>query len=318
MSKVNVNTNGCATCGIHGLASDNWRETGLFNYNNSYLVELSILYRCLETFTRGTTKSAFFETFLEPLASDLVWSKANPDLAKDKIDPVFEVGLLVTASRPEHDVNTDLVMNLLQLSIVSPAWFGGRRVQLVVGAGETVGNAPAWVSPDIRLSEIFHKTQRGVMQGRNNTAFVEQGNGSLLIGRLEGKAIGDLSGMDVATLRGHMKACWPDGGFQGTKESMLSILQQLHSFWESDDNPNRGSCSKHFVSRERVVSEGVTGVFTPNKVMVIHKVLRTAESAVDMSDCVGACQVLVLWGTKECRGCYMTEPKDLVLESVTA
>lgn len=71
----------------------------------------------------------------------------------------------------------------------------------------------------------------------------------------------------------------------------MSILQQLHSFWESDGNPNRGSCSKHFVSRERGVSEGVMGVFTPNKVMVIHKVLLTAESAVDMSDCVGACQV---------------------------
>lgn len=82
MSKVNVHTNECETCGIHGLASDNWRETGLFNYNNSYLVELSILYRCLEAFTRGTTISAFFETFLEPLASDLVWSNSNPDLSK--------------------------------------------------------------------------------------------------------------------------------------------------------------------------------------------------------------------------------------------
>ncbi|CAB1098302.1 unnamed protein product [Ectocarpus sp. CCAP 1310/34] len=81
MSKVNVHTNECETCGIHGLASENWRETGLFNYNNSYLVELSILYRCLEAFTRGTTISAFFETFLEPLASDLVWIKANPDLS---------------------------------------------------------------------------------------------------------------------------------------------------------------------------------------------------------------------------------------------
>ncbi|CAB1108758.1 unnamed protein product [Ectocarpus sp. CCAP 1310/34] len=357
MSKVNVHTNECETCGIHGLASDNWRETGLFNYNNSYLVELSILYRCLEAFTRGTTISAFFETFLEPLASDLVWIKANPDLSTrlanctnllnvlniflaflaliyhtfefrcwmwGKFPPILTFDACmkiacnfvtlgqVIASRPEQDINTVLIMNLLQLSMVSPAWFGGTRVQFVVGAGETVGNAPAWVSPDILLSEIFHKTQRGVLQGSNNTAFVEQGNGALLMERLEGKAIGDLSGMDVGTLKGHMKACWPDGGVSTflTKEPMVSILQQLHSFWESDGNPNRGSCSKHFVSRERGVSEGVMGVVTPSKVMVFHKVLLTPESAVDMSDCVGACQ--------DFRGCYMTGPKDLVLESVTA
>ncbi|CAB1097851.1 unnamed protein product [Ectocarpus sp. CCAP 1310/34] len=82
MSKMNVHENECETSAIHGLASDNWRETGLFNYNKSYLVELFILCRCLEAFTRGTTLSAFVETFLEPLASDLVWIKANPDLSK--------------------------------------------------------------------------------------------------------------------------------------------------------------------------------------------------------------------------------------------
>lgn len=144
-----------------------------------------------------------------------MWGKFPPILTFDacmKIACNFVTLGQVIASRPEQDINTDLVMNLLQLSMVSPAWFGGTRVQFVVGAGETVGNAPAWVSPDIRLSEIFHKTQRGVLQGSNNTAFVEQGNGALLIERLEGKAIGDLSGMDVATLKGHMKACWPDGG----------------------------------------------------------------------------------------------------------
>ncbi|CAB1106086.1 unnamed protein product [Ectocarpus sp. CCAP 1310/34] len=96
MSTVSVHTNECKTCGNHGLASDNWRETGLFNYNNSYLVELAILYRCLEAFTRGTTISAFFETLLEPLASDLVWIKANPDLSKRCLE-AFTRGTTISA-----------------------------------------------------------------------------------------------------------------------------------------------------------------------------------------------------------------------------
>ncbi|CAM9811164.1 unnamed protein product [Ectocarpus sp. 6 AP-2014] len=278
MSKVNVHTNECGRA-----ASTDWPVTtgGRLVCSTTTTATWWSCLSCTDAWRRSPgvrSISAFFETFLDPLAGDLVWIKANPDLSKRfangtnllnvlnniflaflaLIDHTFEFRCWmwgefppiltfdacmkiacnfvtlgqVIASRPEQDINTDLVMNLLQLSMVSPAWFGGTRVQFVVGAGETVGNAPAWVSPDIRLSEIFHKTQRGVLQGSNNTAFIEQGNGALLVERLEGKAIGDLSGMDVAILKGHMKACWPDGGVSkfSTKEPMVSILQQLHSF----------------------------------------------------------------------------------------
>lgn len=65
---------------------------------------------------------------------------------------------------------------------------------------------------------------------------------------------------------------------------MVAVLKDLHTYWQSDGNPNHESCAKHFMSRERGVTGGVMVAFTPAKVMVMHEVLLTAESASDMRD----------------------------------
>lgn len=76
-----------------------------------------------------------------------------------------------------------------------------------------------------------------------------------------------------------------------TKDPQVAILKKLHAFWDSDGNPHRGSCSKMFLSRERGVTEGVFAAFTPAKVVVMTKVLLSAESPREMSDMIRAMQV---------------------------
>lgn len=123
----------------------------------------------------------------------------------------------VAASRPAQTIDTDHLTILLKLSLLSPICFGGVRVQFVVGAGESVGSSPAWVSPELRVSERFHKSQRGVLEDDDDDAdldFVKAGNGALLVEILEAKKSGidNVSALKKAELKELVKACWPDGG----------------------------------------------------------------------------------------------------------
>lgn len=81
MARVFVERRECKPCGLNAWASDNWRTTGFFNYNNSYLLEIPILYDCLEAFSKGVPIATFFEIFLAPLKSNFKWMDANPELA---------------------------------------------------------------------------------------------------------------------------------------------------------------------------------------------------------------------------------------------
>lgn len=65
---------------MYGWASDNWRETMVFNYNNYYLVEISVLYDCLVLFLTDTPVQNFFAGLLQPLASNAVWMAQNRGL----------------------------------------------------------------------------------------------------------------------------------------------------------------------------------------------------------------------------------------------
>lgn len=62
-------------------ASDNWRDTSVFNFNNNLLVDLALLYKCLAQFIGGTPIQTFFFAHFEPLTTNLGWLSANPDLA---------------------------------------------------------------------------------------------------------------------------------------------------------------------------------------------------------------------------------------------
>lgn len=114
----------------------------------------------------------------------------------------------LTALRPELAVDSDFVMILLKLSLVSPIYFDGVRVQFMLGAGDTVGNSPAWMSPANRVSERFCKTPRGSLQDAVRD-IVKDGNGALLVERLaaRGKEIGDVDSMGLMALQSVLVGC---------------------------------------------------------------------------------------------------------------
>ena len=75
---VTVERRVCKKCGIYAMASDNWRETGVYNYNNNYMVAVSILYNCLDAFISGVPIQDFFATYMRSLALDYIWAYKNP------------------------------------------------------------------------------------------------------------------------------------------------------------------------------------------------------------------------------------------------
>eukprot|EP00752_Nemacystus_decipiens_P015187 g13523.t1 len=79
---VKVERRKCTSCGACAWASDNWQETSVFNYNNYHLVEVSLLYKCLDQFITGTTIQSFFAAHLGPLKRNIRWLRENPALAK--------------------------------------------------------------------------------------------------------------------------------------------------------------------------------------------------------------------------------------------
>lgn len=115
-------------------------------------------------------------------------------------------------SRAEQAIDNDLAMLLLKLSLVSPIFFGGKRVQFLVGAGETGGAAPTWMGPGNRLSERFHKSRRGASQGECGSH--EEGDGKALGDWLKarGKSIGDVNSVSVSELSDLHGLCFPGEG----------------------------------------------------------------------------------------------------------
>ena len=51
----------------------------MFNYNNHYLVELPLLYECLEQFIGGTPIHNFFFGRFRPLTTNVGWLSENPE-----------------------------------------------------------------------------------------------------------------------------------------------------------------------------------------------------------------------------------------------
>lgn len=78
---VRVERRKCAACGTYAWASENWRETSVFNYDNNLLVGVSLLYKCRGQFLGGTPIQTFLFAHFEPLALDVLWLSENPDLA---------------------------------------------------------------------------------------------------------------------------------------------------------------------------------------------------------------------------------------------
>lgn len=53
----------------------------VFNYDNKLLVELSLMYKCLEHFIVGTPIQNFFFAHFAPLRQDIGWLSKNPSFA---------------------------------------------------------------------------------------------------------------------------------------------------------------------------------------------------------------------------------------------
>lgn len=79
--EVKVERRKCDACGARAWASDNWRETSVFNHDDKYMVELSLLYKCLDQFIGGTTIQNFFFAHFASLKTNVGWMSENGDLA---------------------------------------------------------------------------------------------------------------------------------------------------------------------------------------------------------------------------------------------
>lgn len=77
ITTVAVEIRKCMKCLSYGWACDNWRETMVFNFNNYCLVEVSVLYRCLDEFVGGRPIETFFAHLLQPLTTNACWLLKN-------------------------------------------------------------------------------------------------------------------------------------------------------------------------------------------------------------------------------------------------
>ena len=143
-----------------------------------------------------------------------LWGKYPQIVTYDacmKLSSNFVTRSQLEASRPEQKIDVDLISVLLQLSILSPFFFVGARVQFVVGAGETAGSSPAWVGPGNRMSGIFNKSQRGsTLRAISKGVPEQEGNGDALLEelRLKEKGIGDIGGFKLNNLKELFKMCF--------------------------------------------------------------------------------------------------------------
>lgn len=79
--KVMVERKKCLECRERAWASDMWRETHVFNYDNKLLVDVSLLYKCRAQFIGGTPIQIFFFAHFEPLRANIRWLSQNRDFA---------------------------------------------------------------------------------------------------------------------------------------------------------------------------------------------------------------------------------------------
>lgn len=81
LRNVTVDLKECMKCGVQAWASDNWRTTGMMNFNNNLLVDIRILVDTRALYMEGLPIQAIFETLFDPLLDEHLWSKEYPALA---------------------------------------------------------------------------------------------------------------------------------------------------------------------------------------------------------------------------------------------
>ena len=126
-----------------------------------------------------------------------------------KVGTDFITSTHLEASRPERDIDTDLVSILLKLTLVSPIFFGGLRVAFVMVDGVNSGDSPTWIGPRSRVSEMFHKSARGKTAAED---VHKTGDGKALVKYLEDKGgIGAVDKMDRNNLQALHRKCFSTG-----------------------------------------------------------------------------------------------------------
>ena len=72
----------CTTCWARPWASDDWRTTGMLNYNNKLLVDIRLLVRTRNWYRMGTPLSVIFHEFLTECKNDYDWVDKNDEMAQ--------------------------------------------------------------------------------------------------------------------------------------------------------------------------------------------------------------------------------------------
>lgn len=71
----------CDTCWAQPWASDNWRTTGMLNFNNFLVMDIRILVAVRGFYMKGLPIQPIFEQIFAPSKSDCMWMEQNPTLA---------------------------------------------------------------------------------------------------------------------------------------------------------------------------------------------------------------------------------------------
>lgn len=71
----------------------------------------------------------------------------------------------------------------------------------------------------------------------------------------------------------------------------MDSFKRLYKLWISNENPQQGSFAKFFLGKASPAFAGVMAGFFPTAMMVMHRVLFTAERPRDLADAVLTCKV---------------------------
>eukprot|EP00903_Cladosiphon_okamuranus_P021995 g20222.t1 len=321
----------CLVSGERAWASDNWRETCVFNFDNKLLVDVSLLYKCRAQFIGGTPIQIFLCAHLEPLAANSLWLLENPVFGPSIIDKssrffvqltnafmavlaltdfAFEFRCFQWGSHP--DILTADGCVKMQVNQMTPKLAAASRPETMVDFDKSmVLTKLSLVSPVFFGERVQFVLGDLEAKGRTPT-WVSPANRFFERGIKTSRAVVETTFtfkdgeraklVDALNAKG-------EGGISLVDDMSMADLKQVHiQVFDGSSGSSlqrketfvekfralfeNGECSKLFHGgRKGVATADMVCFFTPAGVMVGSKVLATHESPSDVVDFVRCMKV---------------------------
>ncbi|CAM9496574.1 unnamed protein product, partial [Laminaria digitata] len=320
--RVSVEVRECLTCGAQAWASDNWRTTGMFNFNNKLLVDIRILVRARGLFTRGLPVESVFEQLFAALKSNFRWLEENPELARrissrdlrKQLNECYFAFEATTDHPGDHssiqdghfpglqacdgsnklatdNVHVDMLLQARQNEVrVIDMDLGAQQLKLsmmtpmVFGTRfQFVTTTPVNFSPHNRKSNIL---RLGAREATPIPGSVESGDEAELLHFLRetGREMQALDDMTEAELENIYVRCF--GGRSGLDQfSTKALLVELLQKLRAHFIARAGGseeCSMFLSARGSAATSGLVGFYAPNGIQTAHVFLPRADGPNDV------------------------------------